>query len=104
MLLDKDEKFMHLLEGQKDPVERTFGKIRSDSRHREPIVLLRGMQQERMFSDFSMGFENLDDESVRSLPGYSEYLATSLTADAFSENPSSAQWLLRIFKRTGLGL
>lgn len=104
MLLYKDEKFMQLLEGEKDPVERTFGKILSDSRHRGPIVLLRGTQQERMFSDFSMGFENLNDESVRSLPGYSEYLDTSLSADPFSANPSSAQRLLRIFKRTGLAL
>lgn len=103
MLLYKDKKFMQLLEGDEKEVARIFEKILKDSRHRNVITLMEGQKDERDFSDWTMGFANLDTESAQSIPVYSEYLRTPLTADAFS-NPSSAQKLLRIFKRTGLAL
>ncbi|MDQ3197949.1 MAG: BLUF domain-containing protein [Verrucomicrobiota bacterium] len=104
LLLYKDGKFMQLLEGQKDKVDRLFERIQRDPRHRDVIKLLAGDEEERSFAEFSMGFENLDDPSVQALPGYSAYLDRPLSADAFSEDPTDAQRLLRIFKRTGLSL
>ena len=95
---------MQLLEGTKEAIDRTFARVQHDPRHRDVITLLSGEQEERAFADFSMGFQNLDDPSVQSLPGYSAYLDTPLSADAFSHDPTNAQRLLRIFKRTGLGL
>lgn len=104
LLLYKDGKFMQLLEGRKERVQRLFEWIKTDSRHRDVIRLLAGEEKERSFAEFSMGFENLDDPSVQALPGYSAYLDRPLSADAFSEDPTDAQRLLRIFKRTGLSL
>jgi hypothetical protein len=104
LLLFKEGKFMQLLEGEKEAVDRLFEKIKSDPRHGNVITLLSGEQDGRGFADFSMGFQNLDDPSVRSLPGYSPYLDTPLSADAFSDDPTNAQRLLRIFKRTTLSL
>lgn len=104
ILLYKEGKFMQLLEGTKEAIDRTFIRVQHDPRHRDVITLLSGEQEERAFADFSMGFQNLDDLSVQSLPGYSAYLDTPLSADAFSHDPTNAQRLLRIFKRTGLGL
>ena len=104
MLLYKEGKFMQLLEGEEQAVARRFEVVRADPRHRHVIVLLRGPQPKRNFSDFSMGFQNLEDETVRALPGYSDYMNTPLTADGFSADPSHAQRFLRIFKRTGLSL
>jgi Sensors of blue-light using FAD len=103
MLLYKDKKFMQLLEGEEKEVARIFGKILKDPRHHNVITLWKGQRDERDFSEWLMGFTNLDAASVESIPGYSEYLNTPLTADAFPD-PSNAQRLLRIFKRTGLSL
>jgi Sensors of blue-light using FAD len=103
MLLYKDKKFMQLLEGEEKEVARIFGKILKDPRHHNVITLRKGQRDERDFSEWLMGFANLDAASVESIPGYSEYLSTPLTADAFPD-PSNAQRLLRIFKRTGLSL
>jgi hypothetical protein len=104
LLLYKEGKFMQLLEGEKKAVNRLFEKIKSDPRHGNVITLLSGEQEGRGFADFSMGFQNLDDPSLRALPGYSPYLDTPLSADAFSDDPTNAQRLLRIFKRTTLSL
>jgi len=95
---------MQLLEGEKEALDRLFEKIKSDPRHRNVITLLSGEQKERGFADFAMGFQNLDDPSIRSLPGYSPYLDVKLSADEFSDDPTNAQRLLRIFKRTALWL
>lgn len=103
MLLYKDGKFMQLLEGDEAQITRVFEKISKDPRHRDVITLLKGQEDRRVFSEWLMGFANLDTEAAESIPGYSEYLNTPLTADAFP-NPSNAQRLLRIFKRTGLSL
>lgn len=102
MLLYKDGKFMQMLEGDEAEITRVFEKISRDPRHRDVITLLRG-EDERSFSEWLMGFSNLDTATGEAIPGYSEYLSTPLTADAFP-NPSNAQRLLRIFKRSGLSL
>jgi len=47
-----------------------------------------------------MGFSDLDSPEIASVAGYSEFMNTPLTADAYSTNPTRAQQLLRIFKRT----
>ena len=103
MLLYKDGKFMQLLEGEEAHVTRIFEKISKDPRHRNVITLLKGREETRLFSEWFMGFSNLEAATAETIPGYSEYLNTPLTADAFP-NPSNAQRLLRIFKRTGLSL
>ncbi len=103
MLLYKEGKFMQLLEGEETQVARVFEKISRDSRHRDVITLLKGREDKRSFSEWMMGFANLENAEAESVPGYSEYLNTPLTADAFPD-PSNAQRLLRMFKRTGLSL
>jgi hypothetical protein len=46
-----------------------------------------------------MGFRELGTQDLRDVPGYSEFLNTPLTADAFGEDPDASQRLLLSFKR-----
>ncbi len=103
MLLYKEGKFMQLLEGEEAQIRRTFEKISRDPRHHHVITLLQGQEDARVFAEWQMGFADLDHAAAEAIPGYSEYLNTPLTADAFP-NPSNAQRLLRMFKRSGLSL
>ena len=100
MLLYKDGNFMQVLEGEEKTVRALCAKIGRDPRHHKMITLLEVPLTEREFHDWSMGFSNLEAPQAASAPGYSEFLNTPLTADAFAENPSGAQRLLRVFKRT----
>ena len=100
MLLYKDGNFMQVIEGEAATVQNLFAKISADPRHHKITTLLEGPAAEREFTDWSMGFTDLDTPQAAGVPGYSEFMNTELTTDAFAVNPTRAQKLLRIFKRT----
>ena len=100
MLLYKDGKFLQVLEGEERVVQALATMISCDPRHHQMVTLLEGLVAEREFAEWTMGFCNLDAPEASHVEGYSEFMNTPLTEDAFSENPTRAQRLLRIFKRT----
>lgn len=73
VLLYADGNFMQVLEGPAEAVTATYERVKRDPRHRQVLTLLRGEVEERMFSDWSMGFLRLGDlaeedrEAARSL-------------------------------------
>ena len=101
MLLHKDGKFMQLLEGPEHTVRALFAKIGKDPRHKQITTLLEGTTDERQFSDWSMGFRDLNIDDVRSIYGYSEILNTPLDGSEFKTSPTRSQRLLLSFKKAG---
>lgn len=103
MLLYKDGNFMQLLEGDKDTVLAVHATIKGDSRHTGLLTMIQGEQAARQFPGWSMGFRDLNAPDVESIPGYSDFLNTPLTAQAFSSDPTRCQKLLLTFKRAMMG-
>ena len=99
MLLYKDGNFMQVLEGEESAVRSLYAKISNDPRHKGEILLQQGVQEERQFPDWSMGYRNLESQESRSVPDYNEFLNTPLTGQEFSANPSRSQKLLLSFKK-----
>ena len=99
MLLYKDGNFMQVLEGEESAVRSLYAKISNDPRHKGELLLQQGIQKERQFPDWSMGYRNLESQESRSVPDYSEFLNTPLTGREFSANPSRSQKLLLSFKK-----
>ena len=99
MLLYKDGNFMQVLEGDREAVLDTKHRIEADRRHKGLLVLLAEERAERAFSQWSMAFRHLHDPQVHSLPGFDEFLNTSLTDERFTRSPVASQRLLAIFKR-----
>ena len=99
MLLYKDGRFMQLLEGPESAVCATYARIARDLRHRDITILLEGELAERDFSDWSMGFQALDNEAARQTPGFSPFLDTRFSVFEFQSDPSRSHQLLRIFRR-----
>jgi hypothetical protein len=99
LLLYKERRFMQLLEGPETAVCATYGRIARDPRHRDATLLLEGETAERDFADWSMGFQDLDEETARSTPGYSSFLDAKFSVFDFASDPSRAHQLLRIFRR-----
>jgi hypothetical protein len=99
MLLYKDGNFMQVLEGEEPSVRRLHEIIGRDRRHRGLITLLQGTTREREFPDWSMGFKDIGAD-LASPEGYSEFLNVPLTGAEFQANPSKAQKLLLMFKRS----
>ena len=74
MLLYAGGHFIQTLEGPSAEVDATYARISRDDRHRNLIVALREPVEERVFPDWSMGFEVLSEEEAARLPGFNEYL------------------------------
>ncbi len=99
MLLYKDGNFMQLLEGEKSVVLALYETIRNDRRHRNVITLYDNEVSVRHFSNWSMGFGNLNEEEAKKIPGYTPFLNAALVPENFS-NPNTAQELLLLFRNT----
>ena len=54
----------------------------------------------RDFDDWSMAFQNLDEETARQTPGYSQFMNITLPVFEFASDPSRASPLLRTFRKT----
>lgn len=99
MLLYKDGNFMQVLEGEEATVRGLLQKICSDPRHKGVLILLAGDVAERSFPDWSMGFRDLRSPELNHMPGFSDFMNTSLASEEFRANPSRARKLLLSFKR-----
>lgn len=98
MLVYRDGNFLQVLEGEAEQVDALFTKISRDPRHRGILVFMRRALPQREFSDWSMGFVNLDTVNAEQIPGYSTYLNTPLTSAEF-EQDGFAFTFLRVFKQ-----
>ncbi len=74
MLLYKDGDFMQVLEGEKTVVLQLLEKIKQDKRHSGIIVVLEEEVDESVFSEWSMGFRNMEDASLEGLEGYNRLM------------------------------
>ena len=99
LLLHKEGRFMQLLEGSEEAVRAILTKIQLDPRHKSITTLLEGFTSEPQFSEWSMGFRDLNSPEVRSLHGFSEFLNTPLDGTEFKTSPTRSQRLLLSFKK-----
>ncbi len=60
LLLTKGKTFIQCLEGKKDNVEELYSKIENDNRHNDVIELIEEEIDSRIFTDWSMGYRNIE--------------------------------------------
>lgn len=63
ILLHSENRFIQYLEGDKDII-KLYDLIKSDSRHKQPILLSYGPLKERVFPSWHMGYKNLPKERI----------------------------------------
>ena len=93
MLLFKDGNFMQVLEGPEAAVKEVHDIISRDPRHKGLITLLKGQQKERQFPNWSMGFRNLNEPSLRDNPAYNEFMNTPFTGSEYAADPTRCRKL-----------
>ena len=98
MLLYKDGNFLQLLEGEESLVRDVYATIARDTRHFDSMIMMEEAVSERMFTEWSMGFHDLSDPALQSLPGFAPF--RHLNFDHRSATPDLAACLdiLRFFK------
>ena len=98
MLLYKDQSFIQLLEGPAEAVRDLYAKIQHDSRHFRIKRLLEETTDARVFEKWSMGFQNLQDNSVVSSQGYSAFMQPEYDVETLRQTPEKAIKLLLYFR------
>jgi hypothetical protein len=93
----KSGHFIQMLEGDEGPVRTLYEKIKRDKRHHTILPLAEGEIPERMFSEWAMGFKNVDDTLLARLPGHARVGETSFDPAAFQHSNEKALALFRIF-------
>lgn len=89
--------FMQMLEGGKGEVLAIYEKIRRDERHHTVLTLGEGEIEARMFSEWAMGFKNVDDALFAGLPGHARIGEASFDPAAFQHSNVEALKLLKFF-------
>jgi hypothetical protein len=89
--------FIQVLEGNESEVRSLFDKIKRDKRHHTVLTFGSGEIESRMFSEWSMGFKNVDDALFSELPGYARIGEASFDPAAFQQSNTAALDLLKFF-------
>lgn len=96
MLLHQAGSFLQVLEGEEAPVRALAAKISRDARHNKFVILHEETTTQRLFPDWSMGFEDLD--GAEGLDGFSHFMKSTLSMANLGPNPSRTKLLLMAFK------
>ena len=99
MLLYKDRSFLQLLEGEKAQVADVFENIKCDARHHRINVLIDFEKtNKRLFPDWSMGFQKLDDNDISNVEGFSAFMNKRYQDNVDSDIAGNAYKLLKYFR------
>lgn len=98
MLLYKDGNFIQILEGEEAAVKQLYSLISNDPRHCDTIIIDEGEQPQRQFGEWAMGFRNLNDPELQSMPGFSQFMNRPMSIKAFQDDPTGCMELLNIFR------
>ena len=100
MLLYSSQSFLQMLEGDEEPLRKAYERIGADSRHTNLRLLADVEITQRMFGDWSMGFEHVDDEELADdLDGFTPATQYPLVNPDLVTNAQVAQTLLSLYAK-----
>jgi hypothetical protein len=76
-LLYHRDRFIQIVEGEDEIVRAKFDAIATDARHRNVQTMREKRIPERQFPQWTMGFREISDESVKQLDGFEDFFARS---------------------------
>ena len=99
LLLFNSGNFMQLVEGTESAVDALYRKIEKDRRHTEVKLLLKEPITHRNFSDWTMGFKNIEKLKEMNPELHNSFLTDDLNFSVYQQNPYRALKFLETFKR-----
>ena len=94
MLLHGNGTFLQVLEGEEIIVEPLLAVIERDPRHTNMKTLHRETISSRQYSDWSMGFEQVTDRTLKQIPGLRNFDLLNFTPEYLSQHSSVVETLL----------
>lgn len=100
MLVYAAGSFLQLFEGEDSDVEVIWDRIRMDARHTALRVLQDGPARQRLFGEWSMGFEHPDQQWLeQTLPGYRAGSVYPFVDSQLVSTSDTASTLLELYAR-----
>jgi len=100
MLLYCSQSFLQVLEGDETALAQTYGRIQADGRHTNLRLLLDTEARQRLFPEWSMGFDHVDDEELAAeLAGYTPATQYPLMNPDLITNGKVAETLLTLYAK-----
>lgn len=65
ILLHSDQRFIQIMEGEKDVLEKLFSTVKEDKRHAGVNLRFFGPVEKRHFPDWHMGFKDLNTKKLK---------------------------------------
>lgn len=94
MLLHGNGTFLQVLEGDEQVIDSLMTSIAQDSRHTDMTIVQRELVTTRQFDGWSMGFEQVTDESLKSVPGLHNFGLPNFTPEYLSDHNDVVDTLL----------
>ncbi|MEM0955881.1 MAG: BLUF domain-containing protein [Pseudomonadota bacterium] len=98
LLLHREDSFLQVMEGRRADIKALYERIKVDPRHTRVEILFEDKIERREFSDWQMGFIQLDGIDVSMLPGFSTFLVEEETPRTLLERLSRSRRLLLLFR------
>jgi len=96
MLLQIEDSFFQVLEGDADVVDSVYRVIAQDERHDRVTQIIREPIAQRSFGEWSMGFQALQRADARQLVGTNDFFGSAQCLERI--NPGRAKKLLTAFR------
>jgi len=104
MLLYASQSFLQMLEGDEADLDVTYERIARDDRHTNLRLLGKRDVSSRMFPDWTMGFEHVDDEDLAAeLVGFVPETVYPLVNPDLITNAGVAETLLGLYAKNAVG-
>lgn len=98
MLLYLDPFFIQVLEGDESVINKAFDTIKKDPRHYKVSIIYKKLIPDRLFPDWTMGFNKITRENIEKIEGHSDFLQKP-SIEFFNKSPNKVFELLDMFKR-----
>jgi hypothetical protein len=104
MMLYADGNVMQVLEGERDVVLKTFKAIESDPRHSGIFVLIEQDVAARQFASWSMGFKQLSEADLKSIPTAAHIFRARQEEISLRGRAGDALVILKSFAEGSMGI
>jgi len=88
MMLYSDRTFFHSLEGEAEPLQRAFAKLQTDTLQKGLIKLKSGSEDQRIFPDWSMGFNPSLADHITDVAGFVDPFRWDFLTDHDQQHPA----------------
>jgi len=89
--------FLQVLEGPDAAIDDVWRRISGDTRHHTIVIIDEGKIEDRMFTNWSMGFKNVDAEDLSRVDGFADLGSDAFWETAGRENLTQGLDLLKSF-------